>query len=98
MLMGLSVAPTLANMSTALMNNFDDRGYILADGLNSLSACFLQLSLGDHFYLVLVHSRMYKFAGSIDLFRTYSFNFSFFFPDACHEVQLTAYLSICWYL
>lgn len=67
MLMGLSVAPILANMSTALMNNVDDRGYILADGLNSLSACFLQLSLGDHFYLVLVHNRMYKFAGSIDL-------------------------------
>lgn len=81
MLMGLSVAPILANMSTALMNNVDDRGYILADGLNSLSACFLQISLGDHFCLVLVHNRMYKFAGNIDLFRTYSFNLSFFFPQ-----------------
>lgn len=33
MLIGLSVAPILANMSMALMNNVDDRGYILSDGL-----------------------------------------------------------------
>ena len=51
MLMGLNV-----NMSPALVNNFDERGYILSGGLSSLSTCFLQLSLGDHLYLVLVHN------------------------------------------
>lgn len=59
MLMGLSLAPILVNMSTALMNNFDNKGYILSYDLNSLSTCFLQLSLGDYLYLVLVHYRMY---------------------------------------
>lgn len=62
MLMGLSVVPIHVNMSPALMNNFDDRGYILSGRLNSLSTCFLQLFFGgggDHLYLVLVHNWMY---------------------------------------